>query len=630
MGDKKKKLNRITAVKVCDARDDDFCTGADFIIFKNTIQMPLRIEQENSITSIFKITIMETAILAKADKWAKGNFDQATKDEVIRLQKENEKELADAFYRNLEFGTGGLRGIMGVGTNRMNKYTVGMATQGYANYLKQYFGDNISVAIAHDSRNNSRFFAETVANVFGANGIKVYLFESLRPTPELSFAIRYLKCQGGVVCTASHNPKEFNGYKAYWNDGSQLVPPHDKNVIKEVEKIGGVEDVKWSGGESNITIIGKEVDEAYMNMVKSLSVYPDVIAKQHDLKIVYTSIHGTGIVLVPEVLKRFGFTNVNIVDEQKIPDGNFPTVIYPNPEESEAMSIGLKKAKELDADILLGTDPDSDRVGIGVKDNNGNWVLMNGNQTAVLAFNYMIEARKAKGIAQPNDMVITTIVTTEMINRIAEANGVTCYNVLTGFKWIAGMIREKEGKENYIVGGEESFGLMIGDKVRDKDAISAVALLCEMAAYEKEKGKTLFQKMIDLYVQYGFYKEHLISITKKGMDGQQQIAAMMESYRNNPPKQINGVAVEQLLDYEMRKGKNLLTGGEWDIKLPKSNVLQFILTDGSKISARPSGTEPKIKFYFSVNAKLGSAVEFEKTGKELDDKIKAIIADMKL
>jgi len=573
---------------------------------------------------------MEATILAKADNWLKGNFDQATKDEIVKLQNENEKELADSFYRNLEFGTGGLRGIMGVGTNRMNKYTVGMATQGYANYLKQVFGNDISVAVAHDSRNNSRFFAETVANVFGANGIKVYLFEALRPTPELSFAIRHLKCKGGVVCTASHNPKEFNGYKAYWDDGSQLVPPHDKNVIKEVDKILSVDDVKWSGGESNITIIGKDLDDAYLNMVKSLSVYPDVIKKQHDLKIVYTSIHGTGIVLVPEVLKRFGFTNVTVVDEQKVPDGNFPTVVYPNPEESEAMSIGLKKAKELDADILLGTDPDSDRVGIGVKDNHGNWVLMNGNQTAVLAFNYMIEARKAKGIAQPNDMVITTIVTTEMINRIAEANGIACYNVLTGFKWIAEMIREKEGKENYVVGGEESFGLMIGDKVRDKDAISAVALLCEMAAYEKEKGRSLYQKMIDLYVQYGLYKEHLISITKKGMDGQQQIAAMMEGYRNNPPLVINGVAVEQLLDYEMRKGKNLLTGQEWEIKLPKSNVLQFILTDGSKISARPSGTEPKIKFYFSVNSKLANAAEFDKAWAGLDEKTKAIINDMKL
>jgi phosphoglucomutase len=573
---------------------------------------------------------MDEAIRARADKWLKGNFDSATKEEIVQLQKTNEKELADAFYRNLEFGTGGLRGIMGVGTNRMNKYTVGMATQGYANYLKQVFGNDVSVAIAHDSRNNSRFFAETAAHVFAANGIRVYLFEALRPTPELSFAIRHLKCQGGVVCTASHNPKEFNGYKAYWNDGSQLVPPHDKNVIKEVDKILSVEDVKWSGGEKNITLIGQELDNAYMAMVKSLSVYPDVIAKQKDLKIVYTSIHGTGIVLVPEVLKRFGFNNVIIVDEQKEPDGNFPTVVYPNPEESEAMSIGLKKAKELDADILLGTDPDSDRVGIGVKDNQGNWVLMNGNQTAVLAFNYMIEARKAKGIAQPNDMVITTIVTTEMINRIAEANGVACYNVLTGFKWIAELIREKEGKENYVVGGEESFGLMIGDKVRDKDAISAVALLCEMAAYEKEKGRSLFQKMIDLYVQYGLYKEHLISITKKGMDGQQQIAAMMEGYRSNPPHTINGVAVEQLLDYELRKGRNLLSGEEWEIKLPKSNVLQFILTDGSKISARPSGTEPKIKFYFSVTSRLAHAADFDEAWGRLDRKIKDIISDMKL
>jgi phosphoglucomutase len=574
---------------------------------------------------------MDSAIQLKVNNWLTGNFDEATKDEIKRLQNENEKDLADAFYKNLEFGTGGLRGIMGVGTNRMNKYTIGMATQGYTNYLKLCFAnEEVRVAIAHDSRNNSRFFAETVANVFAANGIKVFLFEALRPTPELSFAIRYLKCKGGVVCTASHNPKEFNGYKAYWDDGSQLVPPHDKNVIKEVDKILSVDDVKWSGGEANISLIGKELDDAYMTMVKGLSIYPDVIAKQHDLKIVFTSIHGTGIVLVPEVLKRFGFTNVTIVDEQKIPDGNFPTVVYPNPEESEAMSIGLKKAKELDADILLGTDPDADRVGIGVKDNTGNWVLMNGNQTAVLAFNYIIEARKAKGIAKPNDMVIKTIVTTEMIDAIAAQNGIACYNVLTGFKWIAEMIREKEGKENYVVGGEESFGLMIGDQIRDKDAVSAVAMLCEMAAYEKEKGRSLYQKMIDLYVQSGFYKEHLISITKKGMDGQQQIAAMMEGYRNNPPKKINGADVEQLLDYEMQVGKNLLKGTEWKIDLPKSNVLQFLLTDGSKISARPSGTEPKIKFYFSVNGKLDSADKFDKVSAELDEKIKGIIKDLNL
>ncbi|MBS1653549.1 MAG: phospho-sugar mutase [Bacteroidetes bacterium] len=574
---------------------------------------------------------MDAAIQAKVDTWLNGNFDPATKEEIKKLQTENPNELAEAFYRNLEFGTGGLRGLMGVGTNRMNKYTVGMATQGYANYLKLSFpNEEVRVAIAHDCRNNSRFFAETVANVFGANGIKVFLFESLRPTPELSFAIRSLKCQGGVVCTASHNPKEYNGYKAYWTDGGQLVPPHDKNVIKEVDKIASVDDVKWSGGEANITIIGKEMDEQYMNMVKSLSVYPDVIKKQKDLKIVYTSIHGTGITLVPEVLKRFGFENVHVVQEQKEPNGNFPTVVYPNPEESEAMSIGLKNAKELDADILLGTDPDSDRVGIGVKDNHGNWVLMNGNQTAVLAFNYMIEARKAKGIAQPNDMVIKTIVTTEMIDTIAKANSVACYNVLTGFKWIAELIKEKEGKENYIIGGEESFGLMIGDKIRDKDAVSAVALLCEMAAYEKEKGRSLFQKLVDLYVQYGFYKENLISITKKGMDGQQQIAAMMEGYRKNPPTKIDGVDVAQLLDYELKLGKNLKTGEEWEIKLPKSNVLQFVLTDGSKISARPSGTEPKIKFYFSVNTKLSDAASFDKVQNELDEKIQRIIADMKL
>jgi phosphoglucomutase len=574
---------------------------------------------------------MDATILAKVNTWLTGNYDDTTKTEIKKLQKENENELADAFYKNLEFGTGGLRGLMGVGTNRMNKYTVGMATQGYANYLKLCFPEQeVSVAVAHDCRNNSRFFAETTANVFAANGIKVYLFEELRPTPELSFAIRRFKCKGGVVCTASHNPKEYNGYKAYWDDGAQMVPPHDKNVIKEVDKIASVNDVKWAGGEANITMIGKEVDDAYMDMLKGLSIYPDIITKQKDLKIVFTSIHGTGITLVPEVLKRFGFTNVNIVDEQKIPDGNFPTVVYPNPEESEAMSIGLKKAKALDADILLGTDPDSDRVGIGVKDNDGNWVLMNGNQTAVLAFNYMIEARKAKGIAQPNDMVIKTIVTTDMIDAIAKASGVACYNVLTGFKWIAAMIKEKEGKENYIIGGEESFGLMIGDKIRDKDAVSAVALLCEMAAYEKEKGRSLYQKMQELYVQYGFYKEHLVSITKKGMDGQQQIAAMMEGYRSNPPKTIDGADVAELLDYEMQTGKNLLTGKTWKIDLPKSNVLQFVLGDGTKISARPSGTEPKIKFYFSINAKLNSVADYDKVNKALDERIKRIIGDMKL
>ena len=572
---------------------------------------------------------MDAAIQQKVNVWLSGNYDEATKEGIKKMQAENADELADAFYKNLEFGTGGLRGIMGIGTNRMNKYTVGMATQGYANYLNKCF-DKVSVAIAHDCRNNSRSFAEIAAGVFAANGIKVYLFEALRPTPELSYAIRTLGCQGGLVCTASHNPKEYNGYKAYWNDGSQLVPPHDKNVIAEVEKIAGVDDVKWSGGEANIEIIGSAMDEQYLQMIEGLSVYPEVCRAQHDLKIVYTPIHGTGILLVPAALKRFGFTNVTIVEEQATPDGNFPTVVYPNPEETEAMSIGLQKARALDADILLGTDPDADRVAIGVKDHKGEWVLLNGNQTAMIAFNYMIEARKAKGIAGPNDMVVKTIVTTNMIDKIAAANNVSCYNVLTGFKWIAELIREKEGKENYIIGGEESFGLMIGDKVRDKDAISAVALCCEMAAYEKNKGRSLYDKLIDLYLQYGLYKEGLVNITKKGMNGAREIADMMEGYRSNPPQTIDGMPVVQLLDYQLQTGKNLQTGESWKINLPKSNVLQFLLGDGTSISARPSGTEPKIKFYFSVNAPLQKREDFDALQKQLDDKIARIAREMNL
>lgn len=574
---------------------------------------------------------MDAAILANVNAWLNGNYDKDTKNQILDLQANHPDELADAFYRNLEFGTGGLRGLMGVGTNRVNKYTIGMATQGFSNYLKKtYPGSTIQLAIAHDSRNNSRFFAETTANVFAANGIKVFLFEALRPTPELSFAIRKLGCQAGVVCTASHNPKEYNGYKAYWNDGGQLVPPHDKNVITEVEAIKSVDEVKWSGGEANITIIGAGMDDQYIDMVKGLSVYPDVVAAQKDLKIVYTPIHGTGITLVPKVLKAFGFENVHVVEEQSTPDGNFPTVKYPNPEESETMSIGLNKARELNADILLGTDPDADRVGIGVKNHKGDWVLMNGNQTAVLAFAYMMEARKAKGIAQANDMVVSTIVTTEMINEVAKQNNVACYNVLTGFKWIAEKIKELEGKENYVIGGEESFGLMIGDQIRDKDAVSAVALMCEMAAYEKNKGRSLFDKMIDLYIQYGFYYENLISITKKGMNGQKEIADMMEGYRSNPPSSINGSAVTTLLDYQLQVGKNLQTGETWPIQLPKSNVLQFITADGSKISARPSGTEPKIKFYFSVNTRLESREAFDVKQKELENRIEGIISSMNL
>lgn len=574
---------------------------------------------------------MSLSIEQKVEQWLTGNYDQATKDAIALMQSKPGDELADSFYRNLEFGTGGLRGIMGVGTNRINKYTIGMATQGFANYLnKTYPTEKISVVIGHDSRNNARFFAETTAQVFAANGIKVFLFEALRPTPELSFAIRTLGAKAGVVCTASHNPKEYNGYKAYWNDGGQLVPPHDKNVITEVEAIQSIDDVKWEGGASNIELIGTSMDDAYTKMLQTLSVYPEVIAQQQDLKIVYTPIHGTGITLVPKVLAAYGFTNVHVVEEQSIPDGNFPTVNYPNPEESETMSIGLAKAKAMDADIVLGTDPDADRVGVGVKNHKGDWVLMNGNQTAVLAFAYMMEARKAKGIAKPNDMVITTIVTTAMINEVAKQNNVNCYNVLTGFKWVAELVKEKEGKENYIIGGEESFGLMIGDQIRDKDAVSAVAILCEMAAYEKAKGRTLFDKLIELYVQYGFYYENLISITKKGMNGQAEIAKMMEDYRQSPPIIIDGEAVTTLLDYELQIGKNLETGETWKINLPKSNVLQFITANGTKISARPSGTEPKIKFYFSVNTILKDKASFDTTYQLLQDKIKAIISSMQL
>jgi phosphoglucomutase len=575
-----------------------------------------------------KSIVMDPIAQANLTKWLEGSYDAATKQQLIDLQQQNPGELEDAFYRNLEFGTGGLRGLMGVGTNRMNKYTVGMATQGFANYLKSVFKGEIKVAIAHDSRNNSRFFATTTAQVFAANGIQVYLFDDLRPTPELSYTIRTLGCKGGVVCTASHNPKEYNGYKAYWEDGSQLVAPHDKYVIREVEKIESVDSVKWSGGDGLIHTIGSEMDQLYISMVKGLSINPNVIQQQQELKIVYTPIHGSGIKLVPAVLAAFGFKSVQVVEEQAKPDGNFPTVVYPNPEEAEAMHLGLKLAARVDADILCGTDPDADRLAIGVKNTAGEWVLLNGNQTAVLAFNYLLEARRERGIAQPNDMVVTTIVTTPLIDNIAKANQVNCYRVLTGFKWIADLIRKKEQSENYIIGGEESFGLMIGDQIRDKDGVSAVALLCEMAAYEKEKGRSLYEKLIDLSVQHGYYLEELISITKKGKKGQEEIALMMEGFRTNPPASLGGSAVTQLLDYEKKIGKNRKTGQEWAIDLPASNVIQFILENGSVVSARPSGTEPKIKFYFSVNEPLSTAAAYEQVGRQLKDRIQSIIADL--
>ncbi len=573
---------------------------------------------------------MENTWKQQVEQWLTGPYDEDTKNQIRQLQKDNPQALEEAFYTTLEFGTGGLRGIMGVGTNRINQYTVGTATQGFANYLKRSVDEEIRVVIAHDCRNNSRNFAEITANIMAANGIKVFLFEALRPTPELSFTIRRLKAHGGVVCTASHNPREYNGYKAYWNDGGQLVPPHDKNVITEVNKISSITEIKWNGNEENITLLGKDADEAYLNAVQKLSVNPDIIQKQHDLKIVYTSIHGTGIVLVPEILKRFGFTNVNIVQEQAKPDGNFPTVVYPNPEEAEAMSLGLKLAEKIHADLLTGTDPDSDRVAVGVKDNHGKWVLLNGNQTGVILFNYLVSARKAKGLNKPNDFICKTIVTSDLIDVFAEKQGIICLNVLTGFKWIAEKIRENEDRLNFICGGEESYGYMIGDQTRDKDAISAVALICEMAAVAKNKGKTLFDELTDIYVQYGFYKERLVSITKKGMHGGEEIAAMMQKFREHPPKSINGSDVIELLDYKTGKAKDLRTDKTADITLPSSNVLQFKLADGSKISARPSGTEPKIKFYFSVNAPLKSKDDFDKVNHLLDGKIDAIIREMGL
>ncbi|GAB4329439.1 MAG: phospho-sugar mutase [Flammeovirgaceae bacterium] len=570
---------------------------------------------------------MDSTIEAKVNQWLSGNYDAETK-EIIRKMDENEK--VEAFYKDLEFGTGGLRGIMGVGSNRMNRYTVGTATQGLANYLKQQVKGEIKVVIAHDSRNNSSFFAETCAKVFAANDFTVYLFDSLRPTPELSFAIRHLKCHSGVVITASHNPKEYNGYKAYWADGGQLVPPHDKAVMAEVSKITNINEVKFEGGSGKIIKINKEVDEPYIEMIKSLSISPEAIKAQHDLKIVYTPIHGTGIVLVPEVLKRMGFTNVTVVQEQSEPNGNFPTVIYPNPEEAEALSIGLKKCKELDADILLGTDPDSDRVGIAVKNHKGEFVLLNGNQTAALLFNYIVEVRKQKGLAKPNDFICKTIVTTDLIDAFAKHHGIQCFSVLTGFKYIAELIREYEGKLNFVCGGEESYGYLVGDKVRDKDAIASVAIICEMAAYAKNKGMTLFDMLLEIYSKFGYYKEDLVSLTKKGKSGLEEIKQMMKDLRANPPKKIAGIEVVEIKDYQNSISTEVSTGKTTPIKLPKSDVLQFITKDGSRISARPSGTEPKIKFYFGVRADLKNKADFEQTTEVLNQKIKSIVEDMKL
>lgn len=562
-------------------------------------------------------------VQTKAKSWISSPvIDDKTKELVKSLLgKQDSKELIDSFYKDLEFGTGGLRGVMGAGSNCMNQYTVGVATQGMANYLLQtYPGKKIQVAIAHDSRNNSRFFAEITANVFSANGIHVHLFSELRPTPLLSFAIRYLKCQSGVVITASHNPKEYNGYKAYWNDGAQVVPPHDKNVILEVNKITSFEQVKFKAQPELIHTIGPEVEAAYYEEVKKLIPNKSTIAKHKDIPLVYSSIHGAGITMVPECLKQIGFTNIQVVEEQRKPDGNFPTVHSPNPEEQSAMELVIKKGKEVGATMVMATDPDTDRVGIGVQKSNGDFILLNGNQAFSLMMYFIMKNLKNT----KNSYIAKTIVTSELVDTMAERLGVECYNTLTGFKYIAELMGKLEGKKTFVAAGEESYGYMVGDFVRDKDAVSACAFFAAMAADATDQKKSMYDWLIDMYVEFGFYKEGLLNLVRKGQQGEQEIKTMMEKFRTNPPSEIIGSRVTRLLDYKSLKEKNLVTGKESSLDFPKSDVLQFYLEDGTKVSVRPSGTEPKIKFYISVNTKLDSAKEFEKVNAELEQKVKKI------
>lgn len=576
--------------------------------------------------------MIDPKIKSRAEVWLGEDYDAETRERVREMLDSNPQELIDSFYQDLEFGTGGLRGIMGAGTNRMNKYTVGMATQGLANYLKRVFPGNkqIKVVIAYDSRNNSQYFARITAEVFSANDIYVYLFPELRPTPELSFAIRHLGCQSGVMVTASHNPKEYNGYKAYWEDGSQLVPPHDKNVIAEVQKIVSVEEVKFQGKQENIEILGDEIDKAYLERVKSLSLSPEAIRNHSDLNIVFTPLHGTGSTMVPAALEEYGFENIYLVREQNIPDGNFPTVTSPNPEEPAALQMAIETADKVDADLVMATDPDGDRVGIAVRDLENNFVLLNGNQTAALLTYYLLTKWKEKRLLTGKEYIVKTIVTSELLKDIAEKNNVEWFDVLTGFKWIAELIRNLEGQKTYIGGGEESYGFMVGDFVRDKDAVSACALIAETAAWAATKGKSLYELLIDIYLEFGLYKESLISITKKGKSGSEEIKRMMEDLRSSPPKTINNSPVVVIKDYLSQVSMNLVTGEQQPILLPKSNVLQLFLEDGSKISMRPSGTEPKIKFYFGVKEILSNREDFIEADKALGQRIKDIIRDMKL
>lgn len=571
-------------------------------------------------------------IRTKAAAWLGAEFDEATRSEVKHMLEHDEKALIDAFYQDLEFGTGGLRGIMGAGTNRMNRYTLGMATQGLSNYLKKHANNpsSIKVAIAHDSRNNSSYFAKAAADIFVANGFTALLFDALRPTPVLSYAIRMHGCDAGVIITASHNPKEYNGYKVSWNDGGQVVSPHDKGIIDEVRSIKSVSEIATGGDPARIVTIGEETDKKYMEEVLRLSLNPEIIKRNSGMGIVYTPLHGTGYRMVPDALKMYGFKNIYPVPEQSITDGNFPTLRSPNPEEPDALAMALDLARAKNADLVMATDPDADRLGIAVRKPSGEFVLLNGNQTGALLTWYIISQKKKNGALKGNEYIINTIVTSDLLDRIAEANGVKCYNVLTGFKYFAELMRDLEGREKYIGGGEESFGYLPGDYVRDKDGVASCALIAETAAWAADHGKSLWQLLLDIYAEYGLFREKLVNVVRKGAEGAAEIKSMMEGYRNNPPKEIAGSRVVMVNDYLAQASTDLVTGKKTPLLLEKSNVLQFFLADGTKISVRPSGTEPKIKFYFSASTRMDDVSSFERLWKELDQRIDGVVHDMKL
>lgn len=576
---------------------------------------------------------LDLIVKERAEKWLSDSYDEETRKKVKQLIDSDPKELTESFYKDLEFGTGGLRGIMGVGTNRMNVYTVGMATQGLSNYLKKAFPDEpIRVAVGHDSRNNSRLFAERVADIFAANGFKVYLFDSLRPTPELSFAIRHLHCHSGVVVTASHNPKEYNGYKAYWSDGAQVVAPHDRNIIAEVQKITSPDQVMiWKGDRSeNIEILDETFDQIYLEAVHGLSLSPDAVERYHDMKIVYTPLHGTGVILVPESLRKYGFTNILTVKEQNIPDGNFPTVESPNPEERSAMKMAIKLAESEKAEVVLATDPDADRIGMALRDENGQYVLLNGNQTCSLLVYYIVKRWSELGRLRGKEYIVKTIVTTELVARIAESFGVRHFDCLTGFKYIATVMRNHEQTMQYICGGEESFGFLAEDFVRDKDAVSACSLAAEAAAWAKSQDMTLYELLKEMYVRYGFFREALVSVVRKGKEGQEEIAKMMSDYRSDPPRSLGGSPIVVIKDYLNGEALDLANGSKTPIDMERSNVLQFTTADSTVVSIRPSGTEPKIKFYFGVRAELNDTARFGEVQAELDGKIESIKKEMGL